>query len=110
MLVQFTKKDFDRYLEKSNFISVGPNTITNKKAFRREIEKVGKQGYAVSMGEGIPLGASLSVPITKYILPATMSIVGPDQRWTKKMLDYLKDLKKAKDRLEDKISFKRGPT
>ena len=49
--------------------------------------------------------ASLSVPIRTYILPATLSVVGPDQRWTERMPDFLQDLKEARDRIEAKIKL-----
>ena len=104
MLAQFSAKNIEIYIKNIDLIPMGPNTITSKKALMKEIRKVSKQGFAVSIGEGISWGASIAVPIRRYILPAAMCIVGPKERWKPKALDFVQPLKEARDRIEIKLS------
>ena len=84
---------------------VTPNTIIDKKTLLKELEKVRKQGYAISLGERIPGGASIAVPIKNYSYPVSMTILGPDNRFTiEKMMDCLPVMKESSKRISDKLT------
>ena len=83
---------------------IGPNTITDKKALLKEVEKVRRQGYATSFGERILGSASISVPIKNYICPVALSVLGPDNRFTlRRMMDILESMKESSRRISKKL-------
>jgi IclR family KDG regulon transcriptional repressor len=86
-------------------VRIGPNTITDKKDLLKEIEKVRKQGYATSFRERLPEGASISVPIRGYITPVALSVLGPYNRFSNKvMMDVLKEMKRSAARIASRLS------
>ncbi len=84
---------------------IGPNTITDKGTLLKELEKVRKQGYAVSFGERIQGSASISVPVRQYLCPVALSVLGPDNRFTLKgMMEVLKRMKQSALRISEKLA------
>jgi DNA-binding IclR family transcriptional regulator len=76
----------------------GPNTITSKKRFRHELEKIQKQGYAID-NEELAYGLRcVAAPIFDHTgLPRySISVAGPAMRLTdKRMQQVQKTLRKA---------------
>jgi DNA-binding IclR family transcriptional regulator len=84
--------------------ALGPNTITDKQVLLKELEKVRRQGYATSFGERVPGSASISVPIKGYICPVALSVLGPDNRFSlKMMMDVLKEMRESAARISRKL-------
>jgi len=90
-------------LDKLQLEPVGPNTITDRKALLRELHTVRKQGYATSVGERIRGGAAISVLIDGYICPAALSVLGPEDRFKTRMVDFLADLQLSAKRISKRI-------
>jgi len=67
-----------------------------------ELEKIIKQGYATSFGELIDAAASISVPIRNYVIPAALSVAGPDFRFNN-MMDYLEEIKESAKRISNNL-------
>jgi DNA-binding IclR family transcriptional regulator len=83
-------------LRNIRLVSIGPNTITDKKVLLKELVKVRKQGYATSFGERVPGSASISVPIKNYSCPVALSVLGSDNRFSlNRMMNVLKKMKKS---------------
>ena len=83
---------------------IGPNTITDKKALLKEVEKIRKKGYATSFGERILGSASISVSVKHYICPVALSVLGPDNRFNlKRMMDILELMKEGSRRISQKL-------
>jgi len=105
LLSELQDNELESILRCLRLESVGPNTILDKKVLLKELEKVRKQGYATSFGERIPGGASIAVPIKKYICPVALTILGPDNRFTiEKMMEYLPVLKKSATSISNKLT------
>jgi len=83
---------------------IGPNTITDKKALLKEVEKIRKKGYATSFGERILGSASISVSVKHYLCPVALSILGPDNRFNlKRMMDILESMKEGSRCISQKL-------
>jgi DNA-binding IclR family transcriptional regulator len=85
------------------FIALQKNTIINQNDLLQELEKVRKQGYATSFSERIAGAASISVPIKNYICPVALSIMGTENRFQEKMMDFLQELKERSARISRKL-------
>jgi IclR family KDG regulon transcriptional repressor len=104
LLSELKEDEFLSLIEKIQLVSVGPNTITDKKELIREVEKVRRQGYSVSIGEIVGGGAAISVPVRNYICPVALSLVGPDNRFSvDEMMRVLKEMKKSAKRISKKL-------
>ena len=86
LLAELEEAEIQFLLGHLNMVRIGPNTITDKKDLLKEIEKVRRQGYATSFRERLPEGASISVPIRGYITPVALSVLGPDNRFSNKVM------------------------
>jgi IclR family KDG regulon transcriptional repressor len=64
------------YLKATPLVRFTENTITDMQKLIKEIEKIRKQGYAISKGEHIDLVSTVSAPIRNYTgnIIATLSI------------------------------------
>lgn len=104
LLSEVGDNELDFLLENIHFISVGPNTITDKNLLLKELKVVKKQGYATSFGERVAGSASISVPIKNYICPVALSVLGPDNRFPLDvMMEALKDIRHSAERISRKL-------
>lgn len=74
LLSELKEDELQLLVRNLHLAPIGPNTITDKQALLKELEKVRRQGYATSFGERVPGSASISVPIKNYVCPVAMSI------------------------------------
>ena len=108
LLAELEVAEIQFLLGQLNMVRIGPNTITDKRDLLKEIEKVGKQGYATSFRERLPEGASMSVPIKGYITPVALSVLGSYNRFSNKvMMDILKEMKRSATRITSRLSESR---
>jgi IclR family transcriptional regulator, acetate operon repressor len=75
-----------------------------------QLQAIGRDGYCISRGERISGAMCLAAPIRNYVLPAALSIVGPDNRMQPQTQLYLKELVAATADIESKISATFGPS
>ncbi|HSW57782.1 MAG TPA: IclR family transcriptional regulator [Dehalococcoidales bacterium] len=75
-----------------------------RESVMQQLHKIRQDGYCVSTGERISGATCLSVPVRNYVLPAALSIIGPDNRMLEQKNRYLKDLKAAGEKVENKIT------
>ena len=96
LLSELDKGDLDLFLNSIELVVVTPTTITDKKKLLRELEKTRKQGYTTSFGERLPGSACIAVPLKGYSCPVTLSIIGPEDRFSRqKMLAILPAMKQC---------------
>lgn len=88
-------------LKNLELVRLGPNTITDKKILIKELDMIRKQGYAMSFGETQAGTAGGSAPITNYLFPAVLCLLGPQFRF--EPADYLDELIKCADRISKKL-------
>jgi DNA-binding IclR family transcriptional regulator len=104
LLSELKEEDLEPLLRNLSFEKIGPNTITDRKAFKKELEKVRKQGYATSFGERVRGSASISVPIRGYLCPVALSLLGPDNRFSfQRMMEHLEAIQDRAVRISQKL-------
>jgi DNA-binding IclR family transcriptional regulator len=104
LLAELEDAELQFLLSHLTLVRIGPNTITDKKDLLKELEKVRRQGYATSFRERLPEGASISVPIKGYITPVALSVLGPDNRFSHKvMVDVMKEMKRSTARISSRL-------
>ena len=102
LLAQLPDDELKAILDYIELKPLTPRTITDKRQFRREIEKVRERGYATGYGETDLSIAGISAPIHNYCVPASLSLIGPFERLTTHMIDFADELvKKANEISED---------
>lgn len=105
LLSEIDENELQLLLRNLRLVSLGPNTITDRKMLLKEIRRVRQQGFATSFGEREQGSSSISVPIKNYICPVALSILGPDNRFTlKKMTDILKEVKESAGRISENLA------
>jgi len=102
LLAGFPEREREVLLENMELTRLAPGTITNKDVLIRELENIQKQGYATSFSGVIQGTASVAVPIKNYVIPVSVSIYGPEDRFTN-IINHLKELKESADRISDKL-------
>ena len=111
LLSQLQDEQIEMLLSQISFVSITPNTIIDKEQLWDEIKKIRKQGYSTSFGERVPGSSCVSVPVRNYVTPVALSILGPDARFTKKIIrDILPDLILAGDTISESIKRLREST
>jgi len=104
LLSELKRSDLDLFLNSIELVAVTPSTITDKKKLLRELDKTRKQGYSTSFGERLPGCACIAVPVKGYVCPVTLSIIGPEDRFSpKKMLSILPELKQCSTNISNKV-------
>ncbi len=81
----------DEILSSSNLVPLTSNTITDPAAIQAEVEKIRRQGYAVSYGEWLLDASGVAAPIFDHRgdVIAALTISGPSQRFTRdKVKEY----------------------
>ncbi len=84
-----------KILEKIDLSPVGPRTITDRGRLLEEIKKIKKIAYATSSEETLEGATSISIPITRYVCPAALSIFGPKYRLGSRITEFLEDMRKS---------------
>jgi len=59
-----------------------------------QIKRIKEQGHAVSFGERISGAVSISVSINNYIVPAALTVLGPQDRIRPRVNEILNEMKK----------------
>jgi DNA-binding IclR family transcriptional regulator len=90
-------------IENLKMEQIGPNTITNKTKLFKELDKIRELGYAESRGERLAHAVSISVPIKNYICPVSLSILGPEDRFSPNLMDILPTMKDAAERISHRL-------
>jgi len=67
-------------------------SVPNLEELKQQLKKVQKTGYAEDISERMEGVICLSVPIKNYILPASLSILGPENRIKPRRDEYLAKL------------------
>ena len=84
--------DLNEYLNKTVIHANGPHSITSKKAFIKEIEKVRQRGYSIDDEEFAPGIRCISCPVFDPSAgrPYAISVSGPTIRMTYKKIQHIK--------------------
>jgi IclR family KDG regulon transcriptional repressor len=103
LLAQLDDKEIALYVK--SIALNGDSSVQDKKGLIKEINKVREAGYANTTGEVVQGVTAIAVPIRNYILPAALYIAGPDTRFGSKMQDFLVEILKSRDLIEEILDF-----
>jgi DNA-binding IclR family transcriptional regulator len=104
LLSELTGREIRLLLDNVNLVALASNTITDRDVLLREVHKIKQRGYATSFGERIEGSASVSVPIKNYVCSVAMSILGPANRFSSKIMDIVGEMKKSANRISENFS------
>lgn len=84
LLAGLSDEDLDAYLGRTRLEKLGPNTITDPKRLRREVESVRKLGYALGHNERSIGGTGVAIGVRDYTgeVVAALQVTVPTERWT----------------------------
>lgn len=87
------------------YVPSAPRPIKNTKDLWKEIELARTLGHSTSFGERVAGSSSVAVPITGYICPAILNILGPADRFTKDSIStILKKMKSSAARISKELN------
>jgi IclR family acetate operon transcriptional repressor len=87
------------------YVPSAPNPIRDPEDLLKEIELARSLGHSVSFGERVAGSASVAVPITEYVCPAILNILGPADRFTRDSIScILPEMKSSAKRLSEELT------
>lgn len=106
MLLSMMNNDqIDLLMRKFYYVPSAPNPIKNTKDLWKEIELARKLGHSTSFGERVAGSASVAVPISEYICPVILNILGPADRFTKDSISgILEEMKLSAARISKELN------
>ena len=103
LLSQLPESERQMILNCTKLVSMITNKVIDKEALLNEVKKVEKEGYAISFGETIQGSAGIAVPVKNYVCPVALGIFGPEVRFRRNLMNFLKELKDNADRITRKF-------
>jgi len=103
LLSELPESEMQWILNGIKLVSKTTNKIIDKERLINDIKKVKQTGYAISFGETIVGNAGIAVPIKNYVCPVALGIFGPEVRFRKNMMNFLKDLRESVNRISKKL-------
>jgi len=91
-------------LDNLDFKPITKCSIASKEELLEQLKQVNKLGYATDFSEKMVGVMCLSVPIKNYVLPAAISILGPEDRVKPKINDYIDRLLSSSVNIEKGLS------
>jgi DNA-binding IclR family transcriptional regulator len=104
LLAQLNATNLNSILDKIQFESWTEYTVTNKEDLLNRVRLVKKQGYAISYNEKIAGSIGIAAPVKDYIIPAALSIVGPESRMKPRTAQFAEKLISATNRISRNLS------
>ena len=94
-----------------NLVPVTDRTITDRDKLISEINKIRKRGHATSFGERAMGSSCVSAPVRNDSMPLALSVLGPDNRFTRdRMRESLGEIKASASRISEGLVGVRGKT
>jgi len=103
LLSQLPEQEAQDVVDNIDLVQLTPYTITDKQVYKQEIAKVKQKGYATSYDE-VEIGVTaLSVPVINYTVPASITILGPKDRLTPHVMDFLDEMRAKADEISQDL-------
>jgi len=103
LLSQLDNKSLKSTFNKSNNTQF-QDSLIEEKIVLEQLEQIRKLGYYISFGEKYPGEVGLAAPIKNYILPAALTIVGPEIRLKPRAKGLVKDLKAGAEKISQELA------
>jgi DNA-binding IclR family transcriptional regulator len=112
LLSQLNSKELKIALQNMGFTTPTGNGVLNETELKAELKEVRRRGYAISYGERIRDCICISAPVPDYVLPVSLSIIGPEARVKLRINQFVKELKAAAASVNSNIelSLNHNPT
>jgi DNA-binding IclR family transcriptional regulator len=104
LLSQSSDEEIEKLLKYIKLEKITDNTITDKDVFFSKVKQARKQGYSIGYGEKVVGALGMAAPIKNYILPASLSILGPEYRLRDRVDELVKELVESANRISDNIA------
>jgi DNA-binding IclR family transcriptional regulator len=104
LLSLLSDKQLKTAMDLINIARATERTVINKELLQVQIKEIKQQGYAISYGERNYGGMCISAPISGYMLPVAISIVGPESRLQPRAKEVIEELKTGVSRISANIS------
>jgi DNA-binding IclR family transcriptional regulator len=104
LLSQLKGRILKLVLNNQDFTPLTPYSITSVTELKRQLQYIRRLGYATDFSEVVEGIMCISVPIRTYSLPATMGILGPENRIKPKMEDYVNRLLVYRGKIEQNLA------
>jgi DNA-binding IclR family transcriptional regulator len=104
LLSQLADKELKAALKHVKDDQTVGKSANNQSGLAALIEGIRQQGYCVTCGERIPGALCISAPINNYICPATLNILGPEDRLKPNVSHYIKELQTSTSRISEDIA------
>jgi DNA-binding IclR family transcriptional regulator len=104
LLSQLPDAELKTTLARINFNHVTETTVTDKELLMSQLIECRQKGYCITYGERIPGAVCISAPIKNYFCPASLSIVGPENRLRERVNSVIEELKTSASRISGDIA------
>jgi IclR family transcriptional regulator, KDG regulon repressor len=104
LLSQLDEKSLKAVFKKSSNGGQLQDSIIEEKVILEQLQQIRKQGYYLSFGEKYIGEMGLAAPIKNYMLPAALTIVGPELRLKPKVDSLVKDLKTSAEKISHELA------
>jgi IclR family KDG regulon transcriptional repressor len=104
LLAQLPAKELKIVVNNLSFERLTDRTITSKEELLAQLKEIRKQEYVIGTGERAYGAMSISVPIRNYILPASLGILGLEDRMKPRTAEYVDALLEAGARVQYNLS------
>jgi len=95
MLSQLSDEELQITLRYIKFERFTENTVTDKAVLLEQVKEIRRKGYCVTYGERINGALCISAPVKNYLCPASLSIVGPENRLKARVKEVVEELKSS---------------
>ena len=103
LLSQLPDSERQMILNAIKLVKITENTIIDKEALLNKVREAEEKGYATAIGELMKGNAGIAVPIKNYECPASLGIFGPEVRFKKHMMNFLRELKECAERISENL-------
>jgi DNA-binding IclR family transcriptional regulator len=108
LLLQLNKRELSMALNNMVLEPLTPHTVTDEDELMARLKQIKRQGYAVECGERIEGAMNIAVPIKNYVLPATLGILGPENRMKNRANEFINELLVRSARISHNLSLYLG--
>jgi IclR family acetate operon transcriptional repressor len=103
LLAQLDENKLKILMDNINIAPETDRTVTDKELLMAQLREIRHKGYAISHGERVPGTMCIAAPISNYILPVGLSIVGPESRLQPRMKEVIAEIKAGASRISSNM-------
>jgi DNA-binding IclR family transcriptional regulator len=95
LLSQLDNKDLRIALKHAHLKQFTEHTVVHADELMVQIKRIREQGYGISFNERIMGVVAICTPINNYVVPAVISVLGPEDRLKPRINEILTEMKKS---------------